>query len=79
MLGYASIKLNDKSGKLRFGDYRCDLHEGPVIVEEAESHKKTSRYIWVTVAPAGSRVKVRTPPDSSKAPKEIMEILGPKL
>jgi hypothetical protein len=54
LLGYGVVKLNDQYGKIRFGDYRLDLHEGPIFVEEADNHPKNGRYIWVTVAQPGT-------------------------
>jgi hypothetical protein len=36
LLGYAVVKLNDKDGRIRYGDYKLELHDGPIIVEEVE-------------------------------------------
>lgn len=39
LLGYGVIKLNDNMGKIRYGDYRLDLHmppSGKIIVEEVD-------------------------------------------
>lgn len=61
LLGYGVVKLNDEHGKIRFGDYRLDLHEGPVYVEEVDKHAKNGRYIWVSVAQPGTIIHPKTP------------------
>jgi hypothetical protein len=71
--------LNDKDGRTRYGDYRLDLHEGPIVVEEAELHPKNGRYIWVSVATAGSFIRPKSPPEPNKAPKDIIAKFEPKL
>jgi hypothetical protein len=62
LLGYGVIKINDKDGKIRFGDYRLDLHEGPIFVEEVEKHPKNGRYLWMSIASLGTTIRTRTPP-----------------
>ena len=60
-LGYAVIHLNDKDGKLKFGDYRLDLHDGPIYVAEVEQHPKNGRHIWVSVAKPGTNIRPMSP------------------
>jgi len=64
LLGYGVIKLNDKDGKIRFGDYRLDLHEGPIYVEEVDKHPLNGRYIWVSVAYPGTLIQPKSPQQS---------------
>ena len=72
LLGYAVVKLNEPNGKFKFGDYRMDLHEGPIYVEEADSHPKNGRYIWVSVKPAGTPIRPRTPPPPAKPTADVL-------
>lgn len=50
LLGYGVIKLNDAEGKMKYGDYKLDLHEGPIFVEDVDKHPKNGRYVWVSFA-----------------------------
>ena len=56
LLGYGVIKINDKDGKMRFGDYKLDLHEGPIYVEDVDKHPLNGRYIWVSITSPGHTV-----------------------
>ena len=71
LLGYGVIKLNGKDGKIKFGDYKLELHEGPVYVEDIDKHPKNGRYIWVSVANPGTFIKPRTPM-GTQAPPEVI-------
>jgi hypothetical protein len=50
-----------------------------VVVEEADKHPKNGRYIWVTVAEAGSLITPKTPPQPNRPTKEIIDKFEPKL
>ena len=61
-MGYGVIKLNAEDGKMRYGDYKLDLHEGPIYVEEVDKHPLNGNYIWVSINLAGSIIHPMTPP-----------------
>ncbi len=55
------------------------MHDGPVVVEEVDKHPKNGRYIWVTVAEAGSMIAPKTPPQPNRPTKDIIDKFEPKL
>ena len=63
--------MNDKDGKLKFGDYRLDFHEGPIYVAEVESHPTNGRYMWVSVAKPGTMIRGRSP--ERDRPKDLAQ------
>ena len=65
MLGYGVVNLNQPDGRIKFGEYRLDLHEGPIYIEEVDSHPRNGRYIWVSIQPGGSHIQPKTPPQPS--------------
>ena len=41
LIGYATFKINNPDGTIRYGTNILDLYEGPIFVEELDPLKKT--------------------------------------
>jgi hypothetical protein len=49
LLGYGVIKLNKKDGRIDFGEYKLELHEGDVFIEEIENYPKNGGVIELSL------------------------------
>lgn len=59
---------------MNYGDFRIDLHEGPIFVLEPEKCPRNGRFIDISITPSSTVIEPKAPPQASKdIPEDVAQ------